>query len=553
MAGRVNGSPTEQITSLDIKRGWYMSTDKKGGTPNDWVFTTFRNMSAWGNCEKMREANREPICSWDGQRKVCMTYPEPDCKPPHWLFAFQQHHPGDFANWIDGVGLPFGQLIEVHKKKIIAAGILITVAVLGIGGFYTYVLLSGKKKPKKELKLEAPKGVASGITITSVQKGAEEDDWNEGADPSTYQTILEEAVNKNFASLREAIEYTEQNWDFPGDPDDWDPIERGRITTNRTENAEGYEPTRSEMEKFEKGKQRMWLAHLDIYVTINGKKPSEDTLARMLTGTEGEYSEEIILHSAMAQNRQEQRTREIPHIWKQMAYIDRKDILEQAGISDPERVVRFKWSNLKDRLGADELRRLEKELENFWAWKFSSPRDSYTASPVFVSQTAVFEYINPEEGSDKYYTATQWHKNLFPAHVHRYIPTDHVHTVRWGARGGSTNRENDYHFADEIITAISDALTSAPGNKFMIEGGFNGQAQGFLNSSAWIKQVDSKANKGYRREFTRNLYFDGDEFSDDNAKPFDLPFAKQNYLENTGAGPTGSQPEYSEELIVHAH
>lgn len=51
--------------------------------------------------------------------------------------------------------------------------------------------------------------------------------------------------------------------------------EIGRIDIQRTENAEGYEPSKSEIEEWKKGKLKMWLCdytfHLESIETVSAR------------------------------------------------------------------------------------------------------------------------------------------------------------------------------------------------------------------------------------------------------------------------------------------
>lgn len=123
-----------QITQLDLNRGWYMSTVKKEGTPSGWIFTTFRGMSAWGDCDRMKSQDPGRCCSGGN----CQPCPPVTCGLPVWTKDFELHHSGEYLAWLVKSDIPLKQKFEgtpgFLKLAIIGGGGL-TLVIIGITAF----------------------------------------------------------------------------------------------------------------------------------------------------------------------------------------------------------------------------------------------------------------------------------------------------------------------------------------------------------------------------------------------------------------------------------
>ena len=127
---------TETITPQDLGRGWYMSTEKKSGTPDGWVFTTFRGMSAWGDCKKMKAAG-------GGSQG----HPITDCKLPGWAIDFKKKHGlFEFMRWQKNSGIPMKQIGQAYPGLIIGGAVIGTLAIV-LMSVLVVKLIKKKREP----------------------------------------------------------------------------------------------------------------------------------------------------------------------------------------------------------------------------------------------------------------------------------------------------------------------------------------------------------------------------------------------------------------------
>jgi len=205
MAEQQNVQPPRDITSLDLSRGWYMSTDKKNGTPGHWVMTTFRGMTTWGDCEKMKMANADPIPTYKDGRTVYIDYRgTPTCTAPKWVSDFKEHHPGDFQDWIGGVGLTPGQYWEVNKGRVmLIGGITAGVLILIVGTVVIAVKSKEKKgktvikrKKKPEVQQKKPEVQQFGTARMRFEEGFEEQTGHKKPSVHMYLPYREDALKR---------------------------------------------------------------------------------------------------------------------------------------------------------------------------------------------------------------------------------------------------------------------------------------------------------------------------------------------------------------------
>lgn len=119
------------------------------------------------------------------------------------------------------------------------------------------------------------------IQINSIQKSAEKDDFEEGIIGGESVTISENRLG-TFESIDKALEHLNKKYDFPKDIGNYFAFEEGRITTNRMEDADGAEASKSELEDWKKGKKDLWLADFDIWLEVIKESyvPSVDEMVK---------------------------------------------------------------------------------------------------------------------------------------------------------------------------------------------------------------------------------------------------------------------------------
>jgi hypothetical protein len=109
--------------------------------------------------------------------------------------------------------------------------------------------------------------------LEAVGKDIEEDDFNDGVDPSTRQQNLYDSINKQFGTINELCEYLSKTYGLSEDIKKYTAFDDGRLTYSRTENDNGDEPSKSEMNRWKTGKLKLWAASFDIYVSYSTITP----------------------------------------------------------------------------------------------------------------------------------------------------------------------------------------------------------------------------------------------------------------------------------------
>jgi hypothetical protein len=120
------------------------------------------------------------------------------------------------------------------------------------------------------------------ILVTSIHKSVEEDDYEQGANPETTQNILDESNVGTYGSFQAMMDALEQKYGFPGKDEGWVAFEPGRLTVNRSENADGYPLSSKEQEQFKAGKIKGYLADFDIYLElVKAQEPSVEEMVKL--------------------------------------------------------------------------------------------------------------------------------------------------------------------------------------------------------------------------------------------------------------------------------
>lgn len=95
-----------------------------------------------------------------------------------------------------------------------------------------------------------------------------EDSYEQGEDPGTTRTNMDEVVNREFDSAKEVLEYLSKQYGFSDKTEDYTAFEDSRLDYSRAEDEDGFEvsPNDSKFKKFEKGETKLWAVNYSIYV-----------------------------------------------------------------------------------------------------------------------------------------------------------------------------------------------------------------------------------------------------------------------------------------------
>jgi hypothetical protein len=118
--------------------------------------------------------------------------------------------------------------------------------------------------------------------LLDVEKNVEEDTQAGGADPDTRQHIFNKPVNKRFPTAKAMVEYLAKEFGLHNGMGDFIAFEDGRLVSSQLENTEGFQMSKSEMEKWEKGEIKGYAADYDIYFSIiEEKTPTVDEMVKL--------------------------------------------------------------------------------------------------------------------------------------------------------------------------------------------------------------------------------------------------------------------------------
>jgi hypothetical protein len=123
------------------------------------------------------------------------------------------------------------------------------------------------------------------LYVDTMIKEAEEDNYENGADPSTRKMVMHEKIGKIFDSFEDFKKYCEKTWGLEGDESAWVVIDN-RIIFNQLEDVNENKITINDPEykEFKEGKINLYIADYDFNVYLIIPSKSDEEAIRKFTG-----------------------------------------------------------------------------------------------------------------------------------------------------------------------------------------------------------------------------------------------------------------------------
>lgn len=143
--------------------------------------------------------------------------------------------------------------------------------------------MSIKEQYKKILK-ERYKGEEVEILVEYLWLSTEEDNYNEGADPSTRQDMMAEKSVGRYKSFQDMVKDLNRKYGITDDLKAWGSFsgEPGRINIQMMVDEDNVEATRRELDDFKRGRKRLWIADYQLQISfIKSYQPQPEEISKM--------------------------------------------------------------------------------------------------------------------------------------------------------------------------------------------------------------------------------------------------------------------------------